>query len=181
MRSSPRNAGGFSLSEVTISIGIVAALMLPLLAMLADSGETVVDSRDRFAASQLIRAIEGRVRYSEEKNAFLLDLGAPGEDVDRLQVGLSDSGVDHRIILGFDHKGEFVREVSSTSYRDGLTNDEARVFYLASIELSRKGDGHSTRVGSPKLFRCDISVEAPAFAAEADRKRESISTLLSAR
>lgn len=172
----------FSLTEVTISIGIIVALLLPLVAMLADSSNTVVQSADRFAAARLARSVEGQFRYSSEKDVFVIQ-GASSQQGMVTHLTLLNPpgpGATAYSYLGYDRAARFVREIGREEYENGLAASEDEIFYLAEIEVGTSDDGFSTSLDAPRLYRATITVGQPAFTAEENRTEETLTTLVSA-
>ena len=188
MRTGERqSAAGFSLTEVTISVGIVAAVVLPLIAMLAGSSGTVVQSKDRFAATHLARSIEGQFRYSQKKDAFVMEGdstqqgGAQQGMVNHLTLlNPPGPGGSSRAYLGYDRAARFVRKIEEGEFNTGLDPSEEEVFYLAMIEIASSRDGFSASLNAPSLYRVTISVGQPAFTAQENRTVETLTTLVSA-
>jgi len=173
---------GFSLTEVTISVGIVAAVVLPLIAMLAGSSGTAVQSKDRFAATHLTRSIEGQFRYSQKKDAFVLEGDSTQQGMVNHLTLLNPPGPggSSHAYLGYDRSARFVREIEEEEFEAGLDPSEKEVFYLAGIEIASSSDGFSTSLDAPSLYRVTISVGQPAFTAQKNRTVATLTTLVSA-
>ncbi len=177
MRSYPvRDPAAFSLVEVTISIAIVAAVLLPLLAILSQGGGRVTDSEDRFAATRIIQSIESEIRYSQEKSAFFSgsekdSQSGPVKDI------LAPASSATSVYLGYDRSAKLVREVSKGEFSSGIQSIDTEILYLVELTITKAGTSASPRV--PALYRIQFSVEQPAFTAEENRSRERLQTLLS--
>lgn len=181
-RARKHTSAGFSLTEVTISVGIIAAVLLPLIAMLAGSSGTVVRSKDRFAATHLARSIEGQFRYSRKEDSFVLE-GSSTQQGRVNHVTLLNPpgpGGSTHAYLGYDRAARFVRKIEKGEFKAGLDPSEEEVFYLTDIEIASSSDGFSTSLDAPSLYRVTISVGQPAFTAPENRTVETLTTLVSA-
>lgn len=177
-----QTSAAFSLTEVTISIGIIVAVLLPLVAMLAGSSKTGVQSADRFAAARLARSVEGQFRYSAGRDVFVLQ-GASTQQGQVAHLTLLNPpgpGGSTKSYLGYDRAARFVREVGRNDFETGLDPSEEEIFYLAEIEVTTSGDGFSSSLDAPRLYRIRIAVGQPAFTAEENRAEEILTTLVSA-
>jgi len=63
---------GFSLTEVTLSIGVVAALLLPTVALLVGGASLETSSQDRHMAARVAGWIDGGLTYDREAGQFEL-------------------------------------------------------------------------------------------------------------
>ncbi|MEM7698992.1 MAG: hypothetical protein AAF236_11360, partial [Verrucomicrobiota bacterium] len=108
---------GFSLSEVSISIGIVAAVLLPLLAMLATGSKAQLDAEDTFAASHLSQTILEQLDYDPETDRLIMrPLQSPGNGQ---SVPEPPNPVSAEY-LSFDAAGKFLAAISEAEFRSGL-------------------------------------------------------------
>jgi len=156
----------FSLPEVTISMGIVAVLMLPALAMLAGGGAMETLARDRETSSRIARAVVSGARGGEGGGHYLVDFSG-GESI---RIDSPGNGVEKTSYVLFDEKGLFLGEVGEVEYVRGV--DPAgggRYFLRLSLFGSDAGDGFAAWV---------LSVEQPAAAASASRKAVIFQTRL---
>ncbi|MDF1739185.1 MAG: hypothetical protein P1U86_08495 [Verrucomicrobiales bacterium] len=177
MRSYPvRYAAAFSLVEVTISIAIVAAVLLPLLAILSQGGGRVTDSEDRFAATRIIQSIESEIRYSQEKSAFFIGSESDSQSGSVKDILVPASSAT-RFYLGYDRSAKLIREISKGEFSTGIQSSDTEILYLVELKFSKAGT--SSGPGVPALYRIQFSVEQPAFTAEKNRSRERLQTLLS--
>lgn len=171
---------GFSLSEVTISVGIVATIMLPLIALLAGSSGSVTQSQDRFSATRIARSIEGQIRYSDAGNQFILEMDptVAGSIQQRALISPPQPGGTKEIYFGFDSSNRIVRNIEEGEFQSGIPPATEDILYLAKVAISTSNDGFSTLASAPPLYRITISVEQPAFTAAENRSRERLSMLV---
>lgn len=156
----------FSLSEVTISMGIVAVLMLPALAMLAGGGSMEALSRDRETASRIARAIVAGARGGEEGGQYHVDFSGGGS----IQLLSSAEGAEVASYLLFDEKGLFLAEIGEDEYERGL-DPAGGGRYLVKLRLSGGEPGAG-------LKEWALSVEQPSAAARVSRGAEIFQTRL---
>lgn len=148
-------------------MGIVAMLMLPILAMLAGGGSMEMLSRDRETTSRIARTLVAGTRSGEEDGRYLVDF--PGEAI--LRIDSSGGGAAVKVYLLFDEEGRFLSEVGEADYARGIDpTDGGR--YFVRIRLSGD-DGPDGREG---FEAWDVSVERPAAAAQVSRESELFQT-----
>ena len=171
-----RSKAGFSLVEVTISIAIVAAVLLPLVAILSQGGGSVTESEDRFAATRIIQSIESEMRYSQEEKAFFIgsENNSQSDSIKDILVPATSGG---SVFLGYDRSARLIREVSRGEFSTGVPQTDPDVLYLVELKISKTTSG--TSPGVPPLYRVKFSVEQPAFTSEENRSRSRLQTLLS--
>ena len=166
----------FSLVEVTLSIAIVAAVLLPLLALLSRGGGSVTESEDRFATARIVRSIESEIRYAPEEKAFFIgsESAAPGGTIRDILVPAASTNA---VYLGYDRSAALVREISKGEFSAGIPDTGSGIFHLVEVRFSKST--HHTQAGIPALYEIHFSVEQPAFTAAEHRSRERLQTLLS--
>ena len=167
-RSHPRliaRAGAFSLPEVTISMGIVAVLMLPALAMLAGGGSMQSLAQDRESAGRLAREITTTIRSTGSGESFEV----PFLNAEPLNLGLPKEGTPTAVFAALDREGRFLREIPEAEFIAG-TGPAGDPLHVVRLRLSRSAH--------PSLLDLDLSVQRPAVAAEASRSKETFQTRL---
>ncbi len=155
----------FSLPEVTIALGIVVMLMLPVLAMLAGGGSMERLSRDRETAGRIARTLAAGTR-ADEGGHYQVDLA--GEKTVRID---SRGGDGSEVYLLFEEGGRFLGEVGADSYRRGVA-PAVGGGYLVRIRVSGDGGGGAGN----GLENWDVFVERPAVAARDSRESELFQT-----
>ena len=156
----------FSLSEVTIAMGIVAVLMLPALAMLAGGGSMEALSRDRETASRIARMVVSSARVGETGDNYRIDFPGGGT----FPVDLPGRGGMKTAYLLFDEKGLFLGEIEQAGYETGV-DPAGGGFHLVRLHFS----AHETKAG---LYEWDLSVEHAAAAPREVRHAELFQTRL---
>ncbi len=164
----------FSLSEVTISMGIVVVLMLPVLAMLGGGGSMEVLSRDRETASRIVRTLVTGTRGGKGGGHYQVHF--PGEEV--LRIDSPGGGAEKKVFLLFDEAGRFLGELDEGDYRGGVDPAEGGR-YIVRIRLSG-GVGGGAEDTTNGLESWDVSVERPAAAARDARESELFQTRFAA-
>jgi len=177
-----RSSKGFSLVEVSLSLAIIAAVLLPIIALLAGGSGIVADSEDRFAASGVAGSIISQLRYSPEKKGFVVLSGDTSESqlLEETVVPLPASGNTSEVFLGYDRYGLLQKTLNKKIFETGTNSDDSEVFYLVHLKISGGEKGFSVGQGAPSLYRASLSVEAPAFTSEINRSKQKLTTLLSA-
>lgn len=173
-----KNGAGFSLVEITITIGIVALVLLPLLGILSQGSITVAESEDRFAATRIVQSIESEMKFSPEENAFFLGSVVDPSNGNFTDITMPGTGGTSSAILAFDRKAQLVREATDGDYLTGTDPGDSDILYLVKVTLSATGS--NSGAGTPALLEMDFSVEQPAFATEQNRTKEKLRTLVSA-
>lgn len=159
-------ASAFSLPEVTISMGIVAVLMLPALAMLAGGGSMQSLARDREAASRLARELTTMIGPREDGTGFEIPLSR----TELLTIDLPEGGAPTAIHAAFDREGIFLRTVSETEFLSGI-RPAGDPLHAVRLSLSATNN-------RPGLLDLDLSVQCPATAADSARSKETFQTRL---
>jgi hypothetical protein len=158
-------AGAFSLPEVTISMGIVAVLMLPALAMLAGGGSMQSLAQDRESAGRLAREITTTIRPTGSGGSFEV----PFSIAEPLNLDLPEVGAPTTVFAAMDQEGRFLREISEAEFIGG-TGPAGDPLHIVRLRFSRSAH--------PSLLDLDLSVQRPAMAAETSRSKETFQTRL---
>jgi hypothetical protein len=154
----------FSLIEVTLSIGIIAAVLLPTLAMLSGGGSTHTRAKDGAVAARIAESLTGALARLPDGGGFELILDR--ETI--VPIPLPESGEAPPRYFALDEYGKTRGEVDASTFeRGGAPQDEA--IYLAEVRF--RGSGQD----SPFLDLL-ITVEYPARAARSNRDREFFPT-----
>jgi Tfp pilus assembly protein PilV len=147
---------GFSLLEVTISLGVLAVAIPLSLAGIASSTNSDMASRvDSMAASMVATGLN--------------EWGATKDSGEEIGGEAKPPGDGEVWSMGFAAKGESCGRVEGEDYRNGCRN--AGMAYLVRVEEMLEDDASSARA-------IRVSVEFPAMAAEAKRQRLEFFTLL---
>ncbi len=158
---------GYSLVEVAISTGIVSAVALPLLALLASSHSMQSLARDQDNAARIaMKAVEGIVVGKDGT----LEIGFAEETL-ILLTNLTKG--DSRACFSFDADGYFLNQVDVSAWESG-SGLPREAFYLLQIELSISESTNS-------LMDVNLSVAQPAQAAESVRSEEQFVTRIRVR
>lgn len=174
----PRSAvrcAAFSLVEVTMATGIVAAVALPVLAMLAGAGNMHSVARDREVAADIAHQTLSSLVATAEGGCEL----TLGEGVRILVSGLADVidsvGGSTRAYASFDAEGHPLAEISEKAWESGReVGDDA--FHLIRIEWK-----HTEDVTLHSLYDVSLEVSQPARAERNSRSSESFQTRFSIR
>lgn len=157
-------AKGFSLIEVSISIGIVAAVLLPTLAMLSGGGSMHARAKDGAAASRIASSLTNSLVRLPARGGFEL---IPDQDtVILLTLPKGEAGVP--CILALDETGRIQHEVDLATFEKGVRSDD-ETMYLVWVQFSESET-------SASFLNLLITVEYPARVAQQNRDREIFQT-----
>lgn len=165
-RGNRQRRGGFTLTETTLAIGIVATVALPLLAILARSGSMETSARDHETSAEIAKHLRSGIRSGRPGELFIV---AGDHDPIRLQ---QTTGT----YLAVDAEGAVLREISVEEHRSGLSYDTG-AFSVVEIRLTASAAGSTN---TPDLLELDLVVEHPAAAAAESRSRERFQSRISA-
>jgi len=161
-KARPRRCAAFSLTEVTMATGIIAAVALPLLAMMADSASSQGSARDRETAARIARGFSAGMVASPSGN-FEIDPDAGNP------IAIPAPGAGETVrFFSFDADGTFLGEIDAGAWDDGL-RDDAGAFHLLRLRLA------SLPQQTPELRGlCDLEliVAQPAAAAASARSQD---------
>ncbi|MEM9016254.1 MAG: hypothetical protein AAGC68_04520 [Verrucomicrobiota bacterium] len=161
------------MTEITLSIGIVATILLPIIALLASGSRMTADSDDQDAAVRISRGLVRQIRPVSGENRFEVTVDPKGDPITILPPAGEDSASAY---LAYDQSGRFVMPLSETEYANGLPA-ESGALYAVRIALTK---APSTGPIALDLYRLDILVESPLAAASRVRDRTRLQTRLSA-
>jgi hypothetical protein len=156
-----RRAAAFSLPEVTMSLGIVATVALPVLAMLAGGSSMQGTARDRETAARLAREAGAAIVAAPEGG------GRFWQPAPELSLPLGAGGGEGTIHAAFDAEGRFLAEIDEGGWSGGESLGGTAV-HLVRLKVSAS----AASPGGAALSELEICVEHPAAAAEASRSRE---------
>lgn len=161
-KARPRRSAAFSLTEVTLATGIIAAVALPLLAMLAGSASSQGSARDRETAARIARGFSEAMVSSPSGNFEMFPRTG-----DPITIPAPGAGETQRF-FSFDAEGTFLGEIDSGAWNDGLRGDPDAV-HLVRLRLT------TPRGQTPELEGlCDLEliVAHPAAAAASARSQD---------
>ena len=170
----PPKHRGFTLSEVTISVGIISGILLPVLALLATGTRLSTVSQDQAAASKIASTITGNITKAPagtESCLILFDNNEP-------EIPL-DSNAGQSLYAAFSTSGKFVRTVAESEYSSGVVPADS-AFYLVQISLEPIANIAGTIPRQIPLFQLEIEVEQPAMAAKINRTGKLFTSRVSA-
>ncbi len=153
-----------------MAIGIVAAVALPLLAMLAGGGSMQVTARSRETAARIAREAVASISPAGDQADWFWQPSAG----DRILLSAS-AGREGRAYAAFDAEGAFLGEVDESGWRDGASPGMNAV-HLLRLGLSDPREGP----GSSVLLDLEVIVAQPAVAAESSRSEERFTSRLAA-
>jgi hypothetical protein len=161
-KARPRRCAAFSLTEVTMATGIIAAVALPLLAMLAGSASSQGWSRDRETASRIARGFSETIVSAPSGNFEMY----PGAG-DPIAIPAPGAG-ETLLFFSFDADGSYLGEVDSGAWNDGLRGD-SRAAHLLRLRLTAPAQQTPELEG---LCDLELIVAQPAAAAASARSQD---------
>jgi len=157
---------GFTLIEIVLAIGILSFALVGILGLFPVALETARESKEETMMAQIAQSIEADIRRADGATAEVLATGFnPADAAARRNLTLNAPG---ELFLAFGANGRpWATQPSSSQYATGLRGPD----YLARITTLYDPPEH------PDLCRIDITVESPAGAPEAARKKLTFTTL----
>jgi type II secretory pathway pseudopilin PulG len=175
-----RAKAGFSLAEVTLSVGIVASVLLPILGLLVGGAQLETTAQDRVAAADLaMQLVElATVDPSGHLEVHFIGSGS-SQDETKSVLELSFSGSEVKF-ASFDLNGSYLGEITEGDFQNGMSVDRGAL-YLAKLELNQDEESSGSVQERPKsLWEYRITLETPATGASQYRERFVFPTRLAA-
>lgn len=161
-KTRPRHRAAFSLTEVTMATGIIAAVALPLLAMLAGSASSQGSARDRELAARIALGFsEALVSSPSGDFEMFPDTGDP------IAIPAPGPGETLRF-FSFDAEGTYLDEIDAGAWNDGLRGDPDAV-HLLRLRLTAPARQTPELEG---LCELELIVARPAAATAAVRSQD---------
>lgn len=161
-KARPRLCAAFSLTEVTMATGIIAAVALPLLAMLAGSASSQGSARDRETAARIAVGFFEAIVSSPSGNFEMFPQAG-----DPVAIPAPGAGETLRF-FSFDADGSYLGEIDVGAWNNGLRGDPDAV-HLVRLRLT------SPRGQKPELeglCELELIVTQPAAAVATARSQD---------
>jgi hypothetical protein len=191
-RLSPRAA--FSLTEVVLSVGVIAFALTSLTGLLVVGLDTNKNSTDEtrsiYIAQQLLSDLRGselgHLGVSNNKRTFITkvkstlnnvrpeerQLAVPTSGAQNVDVKSMDVSNSNILYLNLDDNGDALGELNSQQYQDGMSDG----LYSAKIELLDHKIGTEIQ---PGIKRVRITVGSPIRTADSKREHFIYDSLVS--
>lgn len=154
----------FTLSEVTMSVGIVSAVLLPVLGLLATGSRLTTVSQDQSASARIAATLVESLQHDPSGDGRQLLILSREESVP------VDSSGAQPVFAAFTASGTFLKSITEAEFRTGLP-EEPDALYLAIMSLKPlPAENGGILRGSP-LLALEIAVEQPAMTQESNRTR----------
>src|SRR6056297_3343660 len=127
-----RSVKAFSLPEVTISMGIVAVIILPTIALLASSGRLQQVAMDRSIAPLIVDSILTGFETQSEPGTLFIPLPLAPQAI-RLAVPPLHQSTS--VYLTADESGRLLGEVAESAYPLSILSP-AEALYAVRVELA---------------------------------------------
>lgn len=167
-----RRSLGFSLPEVMISLGIITAITLPVLALLAGGGSMQNTAQDHKQAARIAHTLANSLGSSPRPHELVLHF--PGRADLLLPLPSGDEGITY---LAFDLDGHLLSEISEDHFTAGLRGNP-RAHHLARLRLRPSDRAKDRPDHHARLCQLEISVAQPAVAALETRSTYSFHTTI---
>jgi type II secretory pathway pseudopilin PulG len=156
----------FTLIEIVLSIGILSFALVGILALFPVALETAKESKEETMMAQIAQSIEADIRRADTATARVLATGFnPATASTYESLSLDGSGA---ITLAYGTNGRpWTERPTPAQYASGFPGPD----FIARVETTFDPPEH------PGLTRIDITVESPAAAPEAARRKVAFVTL----
>lgn len=182
---------GLTLVEVTITIGVVAVAMVSLLGLLSLSLTSQAEAKHETQAVLIAGGIFAELRQgASTTHGIPIRVAASGNvatDFIYPTLTMIGSAAEFQIIYSEDGRPLSATSAFSSA-KETADNEDARqraapMTYLVRIRIAREAHNDFLSAGSspraPSIHHTEISVEYPAAAPEATRKKITFSSALS--
>lgn len=176
----PASEAGFSLAEVTLSVGIVAAVLLPVLGLLMGGAKLETTAQDRAVTADLaMQLVELSWVSPPEKLAVHFVGSGASENETHNVLELSFTGSTPKF-ASFDLDGRYLGEITEGEFQTGLPVERGAL-YLAKLELKEEEASAGRVEDKPdSLWEYRITLEMPATGESPSRERFVFPTRLAA-
>lgn len=188
MKTSPthRQETGFSLVETTISIGLVATVLLPIMALISTGQTQQRTSSDRVISTFIAESIISEVLGGLASDEFVT---MDGETISTDALFPANCGPGDKAYLECASTGRVIRSIEGDVYEGGITmttqdGDAIESGFVVKLELEQSSHpgtakaSHSTLGKSHDLVMMTVSIEGPAHVSSDFRDIETFTTLL---
>ncbi len=164
-------SGGFSLIEIALALGVVAIALVAILGLLPVALDAAQESRNQARATFISQLVFGDLRSGVYTNAPVTTVLEANGTQTQAALDLSTNAT-HSFYVAYDESGRPMANLTSAQFALGFGGSAARpAAFLAQIT----GGPHDS---IPNLARLEASVEQPAQAADANRRRYYFTTLI---
>jgi len=170
-RSDSRGARGFSLVEIALALGVVALALVSILGLIPVALDAAEESRSQARAALISRRVFADLRAGVFTNAPVTTAISANGTEGVVFVDLS-SNATNSVRVAYDADGLPLAPLNAGEFAAGFSGSGGRAA-LFLVELTSAPHG-----SIPGLARVDASVERPAAAATAARKRYEFTTLI---
>lgn len=160
----------FSLVETTLTMGLVAVVMLPLIAVMGSASMKQRKTEDRQMATRLAAEIFDALGRTPPGEPLRLPFPDTDDTLTEQPVGVPSPGTT--FLLSYDAQGRPVRTLPLSAAENGLSRPEEGEAYLVEIAFA------PDESGGP-LTRVRVSVESPVEAGRKHRQSDSLTSFLS--
>ncbi len=160
----------FSLVETTLTMGLVATVMLPLIAVMGSASLKQRKTEDRQMATRLAAEIFDALGRTPPGEPLRLPFPGTDDTLTERPLGVPSPGAT--FLVSYDARGRPVRTLPLSAAENGLSRPEEGEAYLVEIAFS------SDNTGGP-LTRARVTVESPVEAGRKHRQSDALTSYLS--
>lgn len=161
---------GFSLPEVTISVGIVAVVILPTLALLTSGARLQQVTVDRDMATVIANSIINSFETVREPGQLAVILAAQSRTATIPVPSLSDSNTAFFLA---NADGSLISEIGAAEFGQAISTPP-EALYAVKAQLTRVQLPETNTI---EIIEVEIQVQSPANAAESNRDVISFTSL----
>jgi len=163
----------FSLAEVSLALGIVGFMMVPIMSLLTIAQRGIGDSTAESRASLVANRIFAGMSRSNERTGVLIETTSNPELHSGFQsFSIADLSGQSSVTLLYTEGGQVIDAVPPDVYESGFRSPLGEGAVMARISL-RPLNPPTLRSGSiamPRgLYKVDVSVESPGAAPQQSR------------
>lgn len=160
---------GFSLMETVLALGLLAAVLLPLLGVMGSTSLRQQRTVDRSQAAYIGASVFDAIAQTPAGQPIRFSRVLEDGEVEEIQLG--ELKADTKYFLSFDREANPVRALSSGEAQAAVSrpvNDEAYVveIVVALAEIENR----------PEMAEVRVTIESPIEARKQDRRSEVLTT-----
>lgn len=166
---------GFSLAEVVIALGVVSFALVGILSIFPLALETAGDSKAEMRIASISQSIFTDLKTSKASRARLITRESPGQ-LSAATVKEMDLSIKSDAYALYDVDGSPLQETDSTAWT-GRSQIPGAVF-ISKLHFEPYDPSVPGAPVISGLSRVDLTLETPAIAPQANRKKYTFSWLL---
>ncbi|MCB1232622.1 MAG: hypothetical protein KDN19_20410 [Verrucomicrobiae bacterium] len=162
-------APAFTLVETLLAMGLVATVLLPLIALMGSSSIKQRKTVDRTLGTFIAAGVFDEIGRTEPGKT--IRLASPDESGQSHEIELGIAAPGSRSYVTFDIEGKPVRAIPAGDAEGGIRNPLNGEVYLIAIEFSP-----TPATNRPDLYETKVTVERPVEATRENRITDTLTT-----